>query len=67
MAISVRYQPEDHPKSYPTLAQAQLVEVLDKAEGIYLESFRMDAIIEAIDKHFVITPRVQEEKPDETV
>ena len=68
MAVIARYQPEGDTHTYPTLQQAQLVEVLNSAEGLFLEQYRIEIIVEAIDKFFIITPRpVEEVEKDETL
>lgn len=69
MAICVLYQPEGSEHSFNTLQQAQMAEVLLGENAVYLEQYRLLAVVEMLDKHFVITPRVLEEekKADETV
>ena len=68
MAVIARYQPEGDAHTYPTLQQAQLVEVLNGVEGLFLEQYRIEIIVEAIDKFFIITTRpVEEIEKDETL
>lgn len=69
MAICVIYQPEGSDHYFNTLQQAQMAEVLLEENSVYLEHCRLLAVVELLDKHFVITPRVPEEekKTDETV
>ena len=69
MAICVLYQPEGSDHSFNTLQQAQMAEVLLNDNTVYLEHYRLLSVVELLDKHFVITPRVPEEenKADETV
>ena len=68
MAVITRYQPEGDAHTYPTLQQAQLVEVLNGVGDLFLEQYRIETIVEAIDKFFIITPRpVEEIEKDETL
>ena len=69
MAISVLYKPEGSNRFFNTLQQAQMAEVLLDESTIYLEPYRLLSVVELLDKHFIITPRVPEEekKADETV
>ena len=69
MAICVLYQPEGSNRFFNTLQQAQMAEVLLGDDAVYLEPYRLLFVVELLDKHFVITPRVPEEenKADETV
>ena len=69
MAICVLYQPEGSDHSFNTLQQAQMAEVLLGENTVYFEHYRLLAVVELLDKHFIITPRVPEEekKADETV
>ena len=69
MAICVLYQPEGSDSYFNTLQQAQMAEVLLGENTVYLEHYRLLSVVELLDKHFIITPRVPEEekKADETV
>lgn len=69
MAICVLYQPEGSERYFNTLQQAQMAEVLLGENTVYLEHYRLLSVVELLDKHFIITPRVPEEekKADETV
>ena len=69
MAICVLYQPEGSDHSFNTLQQAEMAEVLLGEKTVYLEPYRLLAVVELLDKHFIITPRVLEEekKADETI
>ena len=68
MAICILYHPEGSDHSFNTLQQAQMAEVLLGENTIYLEHYRLLAVVELLDKHFIITPRPAEEvEKDETV
>lgn len=60
MAITVRYQPENNIYTYPTLAQAQMAEFLEETDRLYLEHFRIEMIVEALDSKFHVFPRDKE-------
>ena len=62
MAVIARYQVEGSTDTYPTLQQAQMIDALLNVERTY----DLEGIVEALDKHFIITPRALEEK-DETL
>ena len=68
MTIVACYMIEGTTKTYPTIAQALLAEVLSNCEGFYLENYTLDAVVAKIDKHFAITPRADfQEAVDETI
>ena len=69
MAICVLYQPEGSDHSFNTLQQAQMAEVLLGENTVYLEHYLLLSVVELLDKHFIITPRVpeKEKKDNETI
>ena len=66
MAIIARYTFEGASHTYPTIAQALMAEALTNCPDIFLEQYRIEAIIEHLDKNFVIAQRPKEEA-DETI
>ena len=60
---------------YENETHARIADALEQTYNLYLESYKLKTVIEALDKAFILTPRVampnsadnQEETPNETI
>ena len=74
MPVKTIYQTTEG-SNYENEIHAQIADALEQTYNLYLESYKLKTVIEAIDKAFILTPRVampnsadnQEETPNETI